>query len=687
MVLLDSARKLGLALSVNKKEKHYPTTEDRMTTTIKKVSILIIILAWAGQLIAEDPVDIPDAVLKAAIEEKLQILDPTPTDMRDLTSLRNIMGFSAQSQGIDDLTGLEYATNLQHLDLRLNQITDLSPLSDLVNMQVLNLSQNKIDDLSPLSGLTDLVDLNVHANQIDDLSPLSDLTRLQELDLHLNQISDLSPLDSLINLETLILFENHISSLSTLEGLSLSELDVRMNPLDEDAYSDELPSLASDNPGIDLYYSENYDTSVRVTASRGLYSNRVRVSWDEIHGGPNYPSYYQVSRSLTNQPATKIPISDWKTSLSHDDTSAELGTHYYYWVDVATDMRGGDKESFNQGIPSKGWVSESAIEDTPEIDETLLTVLYVDDDAPGDALPEDASTSDPNEDGTKNHPFDSIQEAIDVANQDSMVLVRPGTYYERLNLMGKNIHLTSFDPEATDITPYPVIDANISGTVVTFNHFEDANCQLSGFVLTGGVGPQAGAIACIGSSPVIRNCLIVGNRSYDSDSAGIYCINSASAIINCTVSGNDGGQYGAGIHLVDSSSVVRNSIISGNSPQNILGTGLDTSTYEYSYVGSAPLFAMPGAWIEVYDNVMIDNPPFVTDIWMGGDYHLLSQGGRYNTHSMEWLLDVITSRSIDAGDPASPIGGESLPHGNRINMGAYGGTPHASHSIPPEAGY
>ena len=62
------------------------------------VSVLLImcaIPAWAGE-----PVYIPDATLKATLEEEVWIVDPTADDMLALTSLQ------LRSKPIKDLTGL-----------------------------------------------------------------------------------------------------------------------------------------------------------------------------------------------------------------------------------------------------------------------------------------------------------------------------------------------------------------------------------------------------------------------------------------------------------------------------------------------------------------------------------------------------------------------------------------------------
>ena len=72
------------------------------------------------------------------------------------------------TSNINDLTGLEYATNLKVLDLgavwteetdwnNTNDIRDLSPLSNLTELKVLKLRGNNITDLSPLRGLINQV--------------------------------------------------------------------------------------------------------------------------------------------------------------------------------------------------------------------------------------------------------------------------------------------------------------------------------------------------------------------------------------------------------------------------------------------------------------------------------------------------------------------------------------------------
>jgi len=88
-----------------------------------------------------------------------------------------------------------------------------------------------------------------------------------------------------------------------------------------------------------------------------------------------------------------------------------------------------------------------------------------------------------------------------------------------------------------------------------------------------------------------------------------------------------------------------------------------------------PLFASGGYWDTKGTTDQSD------DIWVDGDYHLKSQVGRWDPHSKSWSVDDVTSRCVDAGDPNSDWTAELWPHGKRINMGAYGGTPQASMSL------
>jgi len=88
----------------------------------------------------------------------------------------------------------------------------------------------------------------------------------------------------------------------------------------------------------------------------------------------------------------------------------------------------------------------------------------------------------------------TIQGAINAANNGDTVLVAPGTYYENINFMGKAITVTSSAGAAQT-----TIDGGKKGTVVTFNAGEGLNSVLNGFTVQNG----ASSSQAVGSTSVL----------------------------------------------------------------------------------------------------------------------------------------------------------------------------------------
>ena len=84
-----------------------------------------------------------------------------------------------------------------------------------------------------------------------------------------------------------------------------------------------------------------------------------------------------------------------------------------------------------------------------------------------------------------------------------------------------------------------------------------------------------------------------------------------------------------------------------------------------------------------WGNGNINTDPLFADPDIG-NFHLKSQAGRWDPNSESWVIDDVTSPCIDAGDPNSDWTSEIWPHGERINMGAYGGIQEASMSTEPQ---
>ncbi|RKU21529.1 hypothetical protein C6499_21255 [Candidatus Poribacteria bacterium] len=189
-------------------------------------------------------VDIPDPNLRAVIEKALgkdsgplqavieteegeaEVVPITKNEMATLTRL------SGNNAGIQHLTGLEFAKNLEVLELRDNLVSDLSPLADLIRLESLNLQDNAITDLSPLAGLFNMRSLDISRNVILDLSPLTGFKKLDWLAINDNPLSDVSSLVELTSLETLDAWKTSVSDLSALTALpKLRSINISDNPI------------------------------------------------------------------------------------------------------------------------------------------------------------------------------------------------------------------------------------------------------------------------------------------------------------------------------------------------------------------------------------------------------------------------------------------------------------------------
>ena len=222
--------------------------------------------------------------------------------------------------------------------------------------------------------------------------------------------------------------------------------------------------------------------------------------------------------------------------------------------------------------------------------------------------------------------------------------------------------------------------------------------NLTGCTFSGNLAQNGGGMSNYGRSPElsIAYCTFSGN-SAELGGGIFYSFNARMKMSNCTFADNlapDGTSI-AGEPTYPSlpGYIELTNCILWNGDNAIFDPRPDSSTTVITYsdvqggwpgegnIDADPLFAEPGYYVDVNDpNIVIEqNDP--NAVWIGGDYHLKSQAGRWDPASQSWVQDDVTSPCIDAGDPDMPVGDEPMPNGGRINMGAYGGTPEASKSI------
>ena len=172
-------------------------------------------------------VEIPDPNLERAIREELELSSHLPITQQDMLRIYRLIAADMQ---IENLAGIEYAHNLENLNIQNNPINDLTPIAGLRRLEDLQLSGIPIEDLTFLKDLTQLRDLHLFACNITDITPLENLTKLVVLNLEANRITDLSPLSNLTALKTLRLGHNFIVDISPLANLTqLKELDLYDN--------------------------------------------------------------------------------------------------------------------------------------------------------------------------------------------------------------------------------------------------------------------------------------------------------------------------------------------------------------------------------------------------------------------------------------------------------------------------
>ncbi|MEN6428469.1 MAG: discoidin domain-containing protein [Phycisphaerales bacterium] len=297
--------------------------------------------------------------------------------------------------------------------------------------------------------------------------------------------------------------------------------------------------------------------------------------------------------------------------------------------------------------------------------------------------------------------YSTIQEAIGAARDGDVIVLQPGSYPATgaagIGMRGRRIMLTSTDPNDSAIVAATVIAGTDAGPALSIVSGEDANCVVAGLTISG----ARTAFYCDRSSPTVRNCRLVGNSG-----PGIELRDGTEPTIrNCLVAGNSGpgvlmgpaqGRTTAfhnyprivnctivenlGCGLQGGSPTVLNSIVYSNGADAAgvqilpISSSVTYSDIQGGWPGEGnldvdPCFAQSGSWY---------GPDNTT--WIGGDYHLQSQAGRWDADALQWVIDAATSPCIDAGDPAMGAGREPAPNGERINLGAYGGTTEAGMS-------
>jgi formylglycine-generating enzyme required for sulfatase activity len=177
----------------------------------------------------------------------------------------------------------------------------------------------------------------------------------------------------------------------------------------------------------------------------------------------------------------------------------------------------------------------------------------------------------------------------------------------------------------------------------------------------------------------LSNCIFRRNEAYGG--GAIYDGNGSLMMTNCTLTENTaysgGGMYNHNNSIISNCIFWNNPDCFGGEIQN--HTDIVPPIFYYCAIKDSGGSVSWNINIGIDGGGNVDLDPHFADP-ASGDYHLKSAHGRWDPSLQSWVTDTVTSPCIDAGDPNSDWTAEHWPHGRRINMGAYGGTPQASMS-------
>ncbi len=282
------------------------------------ILLLFMLFALTIAALAQDieVVNIPDKNLEQAIREELGIPETTPLTFSHMGMLKRL---NANERSITDLTGLEYAINLERLDLYKNyelsvihpiadltnlswlslartQVGDMSPIVKLTNIKVLYLWNTPISDLAPLTKLTQLVEINAGGCQISDISPLENLTELKSLWIPYNQIIDITPLENLTQLTILGLSHNDIVNVTPLAKLfHLEKLYIQGNQITDHSPLDTLSLQVFEYDGFCLLPRLSITERIQNRRFPSVFTAWGGIGWSSVLNLPEKSGLEQMA--------------------------------------------------------------------------------------------------------------------------------------------------------------------------------------------------------------------------------------------------------------------------------------------------------------------------------------------------------------------------------------------------------
>ena len=248
---------------------------------------------------------IPDDGLRGAVIDELNtnfdrnIID----DLITFEEIRLIENLDASGLEINDLTGLEHATSLVHLDLSDNDLTNANmttgSFSTFTRLETLNLSENRISSIANqnvFNGLHNIHELNLSHNNIATLANRSFrlMPNLTTLDLSHNLISNSGIFHSTES-------NNAFNGLTRLESLDLSNnLLIQIGGSSNIASMNRLFVSLTSLRELDLSHNNIQIANSTTTVNNGFRGLNNLEVLDLSHNNIHTLNHANVFRNLDN---------------------------------------------------------------------------------------------------------------------------------------------------------------------------------------------------------------------------------------------------------------------------------------------------------------------------------------------------------------------------------------------------
>ncbi|WP_212934791.1 leucine-rich repeat domain-containing protein, partial [Bacillus hominis] len=152
-----------------------------------------------------------------------------PITKEDLLKIKTFKITNGQGNGIKDVSGIEFMSNLESLELENLELKNIAFISNLRSLKSVSLAHNQIENIEPFSKLEKLEKLNISNNNVKNIEPLFKVNSLKKLTASNNKINNdtIQGIQQLKNLSVLILNDNEISSVEAISEISmLNELEL-----------------------------------------------------------------------------------------------------------------------------------------------------------------------------------------------------------------------------------------------------------------------------------------------------------------------------------------------------------------------------------------------------------------------------------------------------------------------------